>query len=161
MAPTAFQALIISGVDVEYLHIEFDDGLHQGLNNFGQAAAPRDPLVNADVGTIMRAGCATLPQAFNPFPCGHLLPGSFLEHEQGRNDPGLAVRTPPPRTAPLNGLTMVRTVEFFRALIPSRRHARLRLGAAAEVGAEEETRANGKAEEGVKASTSAVSRVSP
>ena len=38
---------------VEYQHIEFDDGLHQGFNNFGGTVAIRDHLVNADVDTIM------------------------------------------------------------------------------------------------------------
>ena len=45
-------------------------------------------------------------------------------------------------------------------LIPARRPARS-LGVATQVGAEEEARANGKAEEGVKASSSAVSPVAP
>ena len=105
--PQHFPEGIISNICAE-----FDERLHQGLNNFDQPVAPRDHLVNADVDTSMRAVCATLPQAFNPFPSAHQLPGSFLEHVQGRHDRGPAVRTPPPPTAPLNGLTMVRTQEF-------------------------------------------------
>src|SRR5262245_58105545 len=31
----------------------FDDGIHQGFNNFGATVAIRDHLVNADVATIM------------------------------------------------------------------------------------------------------------
>ena len=107
MAPTAFPG----GHYIEYLR-EFDERLHQGLNNFDQPVAPRDHLVNAYVDTSMRACCATLPQAFNPFPSAHQLPGSFLEHVQGRHDRGPAVRISLPPTAPLNGLTMVRTQEF-------------------------------------------------
>ena len=47
---------------VEYLHIYFDDGLHQGFNNFGENVHDRDHLVNADADTVM----ARLSYKFGP-----------------------------------------------------------------------------------------------
>jgi outer membrane immunogenic protein len=47
---------------VEYKHISFDDGIHQGFNNFGAIVATRDHLVNADVDTVM----ARLSYKFGP-----------------------------------------------------------------------------------------------
>jgi outer membrane immunogenic protein len=57
-------------IGVEYLHIDLEDEIHAGFNNFGGAVPPRNHLVNADADVITarlsfkfgeRACCAPVP----------------------------------------------------------------------------------------------------